>query len=67
MDKLKGYRTMIVAAATSLTGLLAAFGVMELDPQLIVDVWDKVLIALGAVMALLRAVTKGPMGKGTGG
>lgn len=62
MDKLKGYRTMVVALATSLTGALAALGVVDFDPQMIVDVWDYALLLMGAVFALLRVVTNGPVG-----
>lgn len=61
MNKLQGYRTIIVAALTALAGIAAKAG-FELPPDFALTTSDT-LIAVGAVFGALRFATKTPVGK----
>lgn len=61
MSSLIGNRTLIVAAAMAIAGQFAKYG-FGVDPTLLADVF---MIAVPAVMAFMRSITRTPVGKST--
>lgn len=56
---LVGYRTILVAVLSATAGIAANHG-FSYDPQLLADA---LIGAVGAVMVVMRTVTRTPLGK----
>lgn len=68
LDKLKGYRTVTVSAIVSITGLLVAFGVIDIAGADAINenadlIFGGILTVLGGVFAVLRKITDTPIGE----
>ena len=58
---MQGYRTFIVAGLMALAGIVARFG-FQFDPAAVADA---AIVAIPAVMAVMRCITRGPVGEKT--
>ena len=68
LEKLKGYRTVITAAITSIIGLLVSFGVLSSDVAAAITtnadaVYGAVITIVGVVFAILRKNTDTALGQ----
>lgn len=59
MKDMIGYRTFIVAALAAVSGLAARYG-FKFDPGIIADA---AVVIIPALMAIMRTITRGPVGE----
>jgi prepilin signal peptidase PulO-like enzyme (type II secretory pathway) len=59
-DTLKGWKTMLLAAATAAVGFLDTFDIQQIIPPNQVGYW---LVGIGVAFAVLRAITTTSVGK----